>query len=252
MARFTNTLAAALLLAGTGALAATPVSAAPFCPASESFFGTIVRASGNDLTVRTSAGRTATVLVDNGARVNADGNALQPGTYIGAYGCVTPNGVFHANEVTLSSNASAYDESLSGIVRSVQNGRLIVAENGYGTGIWYVPNADDYRVGQTVSATGMRAANGAFYPQTIGGRNVAFDPDDRGDVDHNRSNNTITLYGVVQRVGTRTLAVWEPGRHETGTWIVADAGRFRVGERITGTGTEDRYGHFYPSNVILR
>jgi hypothetical protein len=53
----------------------------------------IVRSSGSDLTVRTNSGHFATVMVESGAHVNANGNAMRPGTYAGAYGCVTPGGV---------------------------------------------------------------------------------------------------------------------------------------------------------------
>ncbi len=135
-------------------------------------------------------------------------------------------------------------------MRRIERDYLVVAETRRGYGTWYVPDTDDFHVGQSVRATGMLAPGGTFYPQTINGRNLAYDTDrDRGPA---RSVRPITLSGIVRRVGGHTLAVWEPARRTEGTWVVNDAFRFRVGQRVTGTGTEDRAGRFYPSRVSLR
>ena len=247
MARLTTIIAAAGLLVGAAVLA-VPAAAAPYCPTSESFFGMILRSSGNDLTVRTNSGHYATVAVENSAHINANGNSMRAGTYVGAYGCVTPNGIFHANEITLSSNPSTYSQTLTGIVQRVENGRLIVREKGAGFGTWFVPDSEDFHAGQTVTASGFDSSNGTFYPQTINGQSIAFDTD---NASANAPEGSVTLSGTIQRVGTHTIAVWETSRRETGEWVVADAGQYRVGEMVTGTGTEDRHGHFYPQTVSV-
>lgn len=237
-----------LALAGT-VLTAAAASAAPFCPASESFFGTVERVNGNMLTVRTPSGHWANVAVESGAHINTNGNTLRSGVYVGAYGCVTPNGVFHANEISLSNNVGGYNEQLSGVVRSIQNGRLIVAETTGHSGIWYVPDIDEFHVGQSVNGTGMRSANGSFYPQSINGRTVAYDTD--VTTAPASATRTITLNGTVQRVGSNTLLVWESSSRHSAKWIVPNAGRFRTGQRVSATGTEDRRGNFYVQEITI-
>lgn len=245
--KFTGPLIASLALAASAALGAT-ASAAPYCPSSESFFGTIERVNGNMLTVRTPSGHWADVRINSSARVNTNGGSIRPGAYLGAYGCVAPGGVFDASEVTLSNSQSGYNERLSGVVRRVEgNGRVIVAENGRGEGTWYVPDTDEFHVGQSVDATGMLGANGAFYPQTINGSSSAYDTDYTS-----APRNTITLSGTVRRVNGNSIVVRETSPATTGTWIVPNAaGRFHVGERVSATGTEDRSGRFYVQKITI-
>lgn len=247
MKRFTPLLAAAAM-AALGALAGTHASAAT-CPSQESFFGTINRVDGNMLNVTTQRGNGATMRIDSGARINTNGYAMRSGTYFGAYGCVTPNGVFHASEVTLSGSQSSYHETLSGVVDRIENGRLLVRQNGHGYGTWYVPDAEDFTRGQTVTGVGMISRGGVFYPQTVNGRSVAYDADNGSAP---ATSRTITLTGVVQRVRAGSLLVWEPNYNHSGTWIVSDAGRFRVGQRLVATGTEDTSGRFYPTSIQVR
>jgi hypothetical protein len=247
MGRFFNTIASAALAGGVALSAGTPASAA-YCSSSQSFFGVIQRMNGNMLTVSTDRGRWATVRIEPGARVNTNGMALRPGAFIGAYGCVAPGGVFDASEVTLSASRGGYNESLSGVVERVASNRLTVRQSGRGYGTWYVADADRFSVGQQISGTGMLGANGVFYPQTIDGQNVAYIPESSGPV----SSGTITLSGVVRRVGSGSLVVWEPSHGTTGTWIVRDAGRFRVGQRLVARGTEDRSGRFYPVEISFQ
>jgi hypothetical protein len=93
----------------------------------------------------------------------------------------------------------------------------------------------------------MISSGGAFYPQTINGRSVAYDANGTAPA------NSITLRGVIQRVGTNTLAVWEPASRHTAKWVVSNAGqRYRVGERVVATGTEDRFGNFYPNSITIQ
>lgn len=238
----------ALALAGS-VLTAAAASAAPFCPADESFFGTVQRVNGNMLTVQTPSGHTADVAVESGAHVNSNGFTMRPGIFVGAFGCVTPNGVFHANEITLSSNQSRYSEQISGVVQRIVSGRLYVRETTGRTGLWYVPDIDDFHVGQTVTGTGMLGANGAFYPQSVNGHVTAYDSDSTRSM--TASGNTLTLTGTVQRVGTNTLMVWEPSSRHSGKWVVPNAGRFRVGERVSATGREDRRGTFYVQSITI-
>jgi|GEM_PF-2921416 len=237
----------ALALAG-GLFSAAAASAGPLCPQAESFFGTIVRVNGSMLTVRTPSNHWADVQINRSALVNANGGRVRPGLFVGAYGCVTPNGVFHASEITLSDNQAGYNEHLTGVVQRIESGgRLLVAQTGRGDGIWYVPDTDDFHVGQSVSATGMIGANGAFYPQTINGHGAAYDTDLTAP-----TRSAITLTGTVRRVNGNQIIVWEPANHTTGTWIVSNAAsRFRVGERVSGTGTEDRYGRFYVQEITI-
>lgn len=238
----------ALALAG-GVLTAASASAQTYCPTDENFFGTVQRVNGNMLTVQTPRGRTADVSIESGARINGNGYSLRPGVFVGAFGCVTPNGVFHANEITLSNNQSAYNEQISGVVQRVQNGRLYVHETNGQTGLWYVPDYEDFHVGQNVTGTGMRGASGAFYPQSVNGHATAYDSDNDGS--YAGSSNTITLTGTVQRVGSNTLMVWEPSSRHSGKWVVPNAGRFRVGQRVSATGREDRRGTFYVQQINI-
>ncbi|HLI96670.1 MAG TPA: hypothetical protein VKT72_11370 [Candidatus Baltobacteraceae bacterium] len=234
------------LLFAAMALFARPASAAPLCPTGESFFGSIVRVSGNMLTVRTASSHWADVRIESDARINTNGTSMRPGMYVGAYGCVEPGGVFSASEITLSTDQAAYREHLTGTVRRIETGKLLVAETGYGYGQWYVPDIDDFHVGQSVSATGMRGANGAFYPQTINGRTVAYDTDYAS-----APRSSITLNGTVRRVNGNSIIVWEPSDHTTGTWIVRNPSRFRVGERVSATGTENGHGDFYVQEITI-
>jgi hypothetical protein len=245
MPRIPNLLAAGLLAAG-GTLAAMPLTAqAANCPTSESYFGTIERVQGNTLTVRQNNGQWGTVIINSAARMNTNGYALRPGTYVGLYGCVTPNGVFHASEVTLARDQSLYNETVSGIVRRVENGRILVSEPAHRTtGWWFTPDADEYQVGQTVTGTGMVGVHGGFYPERINGRVVAAD----SDMGAATAANTRTLQGEVRRVMPGRLIVWEPAYHTTGTWVVNNATSFRVGQMVRGTGTEHN-GVFYPTSI---
>lgn len=245
--KFSLPLIGSLALAAAAAFSA-PALAAPYCPANQSFFGTITRVNGNMLTVRTPSNHWADVQIERGARVNANGGSIHPGAYIGAYGCVTRDGVFHANEVSLSANQNGYGEQVSGVVRRIESGgRLLVEQNGRGWGTWYVPDTDEFHVGQTVTATGMLGANRAFYPQTINGRGVAYDTDTTAAP----SRSTITLTGTIRRVASNTLVVWQPSQHTSGTWIVPNAGRFRVGQRVSARGTEDTSGRFFVQSITL-
>ena len=247
----TSKLRAALagsLAGGATILCAAAASAAPHCPASVSFFGTVERVQGNQLTVRTPTGHWALVRLESGARVNANGYRLRPGAYIGAYGCVAASGVFDANEVTLSSGRSRYSERLTGVVQRVRNGSLVVRESNGQYGTWYTADSEDFRDGQAVSGVGMLGSNGTFYPQSIDGRTVAYDTD-RTAAPGERS---IVLSGTVQRVSAgNAIVVWEPSRHTSGTWIVGDAGRFHAGERVTATGTQGPSGRFYVQRITI-
>jgi len=238
-------LITSLALTGT-VLTAAAASAATFCPTGESFFGTIQRVSGNMLTVRTASNHWADVRIENNARINTNGTTMRPGVYVGAYGCVERGGVFNASELTLSTNQAAYSEQLTGTVQRIETGKLLVAETGHGYGQWYVPDIDDFHVGQSVSATGMRGANGAFYPQSINGRVVAFDTDYSS-----APRASITLNGTVRRVNGNSIVVWEPSDHTTGTWIVSNPSRFHVGQRVSATGRENGHGDFYVQEITI-
>lgn len=245
MGRFFLTTAAAAAL---GIFAST-ASALAQCPNNQSFFGTIQRVSGDTLTVRTADNRWADVRLDRGAKVNANGMQLQQGAYVGAYGCVTPDGVFHASQVTLANSASSYGERLTGTVQRVESGRLIVRQSNGTWGTWYVPNSGQFSVGQRITGVGMVSASGVFYPQSINGQGMAYTPDNDRDRDH---RNTITLTGVVQRITASTIVVWEPSRKTTGEWVVSHPHNYRVGQKVTARGTEDTKGHFYPESVSIQ
>lgn len=127
--------------------------------------------------------------------------------------------------------------TLSGVVQRVGTHTLAVWEPARNTsGTWIVGNAGAFRSGERITGTGTEDRFGHFYPRSVSILGMS---------------NRITLTGTVQRIGTRTIAVWETGRHETGEWIVGNAARFRVGEHVTGTGTEDRQGRFYPFSVSV-
>ena len=141
--------------------------------------------------------------------------------------------------MTVSANAQPGSITLTGTVQRVGTRTLDVWEYGpRESGTWMVGNAGAFRAGQEISGTGTEDRRGHFYPSRV-------------TVIAMQNPNTIVLRGTVQRVGTHTLAVWESGRHETGTWIVPNAGAYRVGERVSASGTEDRYGHFYPNSISI-
>jgi hypothetical protein len=239
-------LAAGLLAAGAAAAAMPATAQAANCPTRESFFGTVQRVQGNTITVRANNGHWGTVMLDGGARVNTNGYSLRPGAYVGAYGCVTPNGIFHASQITLARDASYYNRTISGVVQRVESGRLVVNEPmHHTTGYWYVPDTDEFHAGMNVTGSGMLGANGSFYPQTINGRTVAADLDTGAQA---QAAGTVTLQGRVQKVMPGKLIVWEPSRHTSGTWIVSNAVAFRVGQTLTATGTV-RNGVFYPNDI---
>lgn len=246
MGRLYLTFAAAAIAAV--AVFTTHASAAT-CPKNESFFGVIQRVNGNMLTVSTDQNRWADIRIAPDARVNRNGTALRPGTFVGAYGCVTPGGVFNASEVTLAPSHAMYHETLSGTVERVASDRLTVRQNGHGFGVWFVPDADQFRVGQQVTAVGMVGANGVFYPQSINDQDVGFEPVASSAPS---TSGTIMLTGVVRSVRSGELIVWEPSHNTTGTWIVRDADRFHVGQHVVARGTEDRTGHFYPVNITIQ
>lgn len=238
-------------LALAGSVLTMAAASAANCPTRESFFGTVQRVNGNMLTVQTPSGHTADVAVESGAHVNGNGFTMRPGIFVGAFGCVTPNGVFHANEITLADNQSRYSEQVSGVIQRIDSGRLLVRETTGHTGLWFVPDIDDFHTGQTVTGIGMLGANGAFYPQSVNGHVTAFDATTTSS-SMTASRNTITLTGTVQTVGTNTLEVWEPSTRHTGKWVVPNAGqRFRSGERVSATGHEDRRGTFYVQQITI-
>lgn len=247
----TNKLRAALagsLVGGASIFCAGVASAAPYCPANVSFFGTVERVQGNQLIVRTPSGHWATVRLDSGARVDTNGYALRPGAYVGAYGCVTGNGVFHANEITLSADRSRYAEHVTGVVQRVRGGSLIVRESNGQYGTWYAADSEDFHAGQAVSGVGMLGSNGTFYPQSINGASVAYDTDQTAAA----GERSIVLTGTVQRVSAgNAIVVWEPSRHTSGTWIVPNAERFRTGERVSASGTQGPSGRFYVRQITI-
>lgn len=238
------------LLAAIAAVAShgTASAQARFCPTNESFFGNVQSVRGNVIMVRTDAGSTGTILLNPSTRINTHGFGLRPGMFVGAYGCVTPDGVFHPTQITLAADRARYSERISGVVERITPGVLFVRESSRGeTGQWYVPNSNDFRIGQRITGVGMIGANGAFYPQSIDNLGLAYMPRP-----YQRNTSSITLSGVVRRVMPGSLLVWEPSHGTTGTWIVRNARSFRVGQNVVATGTEDRRGNFYPYSVHLR
>lgn len=143
---------------------------------------------------------------------------------------------------TMPANAQPRAITLYGTVQRIGTHTIAVWEPAYReTGEWIVRDASRFEVGEPVTATGTEDREGHFYPYSV----ALADP-------YRGAGNRITLYGRIQTVGTNTLAVWEASRGETGEWVVPNAGRFRTGQRIGGTGTEDRWGRFYPTNVWIR
>lgn len=246
--KFTLPFISSLVIAACAAFGAS-ASAAPFCPTSQSFFGTIQRVNGSMLTVQTPSGHWADVRIESGARISTNGNSMRPGVFVGAYGCVTPNGVFNANEVTLTTNQADYQRTLTGVVQRTESGRLIVRQTDGHYADWFVPNVTLFTAGQNVTGIGMIATNGAFYPQSINGHTLAFEPTLTSAP--TTVSRTITLTGTVQRVGSNAIVVWEPNVHRSGMWIVSNSGRFHVGERVSATGTEDRSGKFYVQQITI-
>jgi hypothetical protein len=246
---FTAFISAAALLSAP-LLVSSPASAAT-CSTPRSFFGTVQKVNGSVLTLRAPNGNWADVRIESGARVHTNGYSIRPGVYVGAFGCVMPSGLFEANEITLASNAASYSRTLSGVITQVASDRLVVRQSSTSSsnarwGTWYLPDTNGFRVGQTVTGTGYVSAGGTFYPQTINGRSLAY---------YGRTGNpepSVTLSGVVQRVSSNAIYVWEPQTRHTGRWFVADASRFARGERVTGTGTENHSGDFYPWSVHIQ
>jgi hypothetical protein len=245
MDRFSSALAAGLLLLGAAVLTSAPASAQMrVCPVSESFFGTLKSVQGNTIVLQTDEGRMGTVSINSGAQFNAHGYSLRPGVYVGVFGCATPNGVFHASQVNLAANAARYHQSLSGVIARKASDRLYVSEPvSRMTRLWMVPDADEFRIGESVTGVGMMGAKGVFYPQRINNASTAFVPE------RERTVRSITLAGTIQRIEPGKLYVWEPAYRTTGTWMVKNWREFRVGQRVVGTGTENTRGDFFPFSI---
>ncbi|MGZ3497460.1 MAG: hypothetical protein ACXVAM_14910 [Vulcanimicrobiaceae bacterium] len=235
-----------LVAAATAAASAKP----PACPERGSIFGTIDRINGDDVHIVGDRNGDDHVIVRD-AKIHRNGLALRPGVFVGAFGCQNGN-VFIASEITLAPNADEYglysaqipEETLSGKVVRVEPGRLYVEEPSRGTiGIWYVADATAHRVGEPVTGIGRDGPNGAFYPRSINGGAV------RSQV--SGSGRSVTLSGIVTRVEDGKLDVLEPGYHTAGLWITTYASRFHVGQHVTGTGTEDHRGDFYPTRIVV-
>jgi hypothetical protein len=246
MDRFTSAMAAGVLLLGAAVVAPAAASAQTrVCPVSQSFFGTLKSVQGNTIVLQTDEGRMGTVSINSGAQFNAHGYALRPGVYVGVFGCATPNGVFHASQVNLAANAARYHQSLSGVIARKASDRLYVAEPvSRMTRLWMVPDADEFRVGQSVTGVGMLGAQGVFYPQRINNASTAFVPERE-----TTAPRSITLAGTIKRIAPGRLYVWEPAYRTTGTWFVKNWREFRVGQRVVGTGTENTKGDFFPFSV---
>ena len=133
-----------------------------YCPQQTSIFGNVVEVNRNELTLHTSESRIGDIhVLTRGARVNANGLALQPGIYVGAYGCLTPGDrSFRAQELTYSTNANTYNgyrrhtKVIEGRIDSIQSGRFLVdSNNGHGD-TWVYSNRGDLRTGELVRVTG--------------------------------------------------------------------------------------------------
>ncbi len=232
---------------GGGPRGGAGLGAEPFLSGPAELFGTIERVQGNDLIVRGQRGRWVTVMLDAAHRTYAHGYTVRPGIFVGAYGCATPNGVFHASQIALAADSSLYHQTISGTVQRISGDRLMVREPSRRTAaVWYVPDIDDFHVGQAVTGIGMLGANGEFYPQSINGASTAYSP---GDQPVRRTS--ITLRGVVQRIRPGVLYVWEPAYRTTSTWFVRNSAAFRVGQNVVGTGTENTRGDFFPRTVRI-
>ncbi len=170
---------------------------------------------------------------ETGEWVLSNPGAYHSGEYVVGVGTEDRSGRFYPRRVRVAGNPSTI--SLSGVVQRVGTNTIAVWENGVNeTGEWIVANASGYRPGQIVTGWGTEDRFGHFFPQRVA---VGAVP------------NTVTLSGTVQRIGTHTIAVWEPSRHTTGEWVVADAGQFRIGQRIAAHGTIDGHGNFYPTSI---
>jgi len=242
MARFTTTLGAGLLL-GFALVAFGPASArAASCSPHENVFGTIQSVQGNLVTLRGAQGQTATVLVGEDAQMNTHGYQMRPGTFARMYGCVE-NGMLHATQVNLAANSAGYYESRepitrSGVVRRVSDRAIYVWVPEYRTEMtWIVNNGDRFRDGERVVAQGTENTRGDFFPSSI------------RVVGQTSQTGSITLSGVVRRVTSGAIYVWEPAHNTETVWMVRDAGRFRVGEHVVGRGTENTRGDFFPSSI---
>lgn len=225
MARFTTMKTAALRAAALFALAAAPALAQP---STITLSGTVVRVGSHEIAVRENArGQTGTWVLSNAAQFHA-------GEHVVAVGTEDTRGYFYPSSISVGMSTV----TLAGVVQRIWTHTLAVWEPGpRTTGEWIVANPGAFLPGQYVTGTGTEDRTGRFYPQSI------------SVLTHPNVPGSITLSGVVQRVGVRMLTVWEPARHTTGEWVFAGAGSFRAGQRITGTGTEDREGHFYPATV---
>lgn len=142
---------------------------------------------------------------------------------------------------SLAASASAASAqtaiTLSGTVQRVGAHLIAVWENRRSTtGEWIVSNPSAFRAGEYVVGTGTEDQAGHFYPRRV---HIAGTP------------SAVSLSGVVQRVGPNWIDVWENGHNETGQWIVSNAPGYRVGQTVTGWGTEDRFGNFFPQRISV-
>jgi hypothetical protein len=125
-------------------------------------FGTVTQVwnNGVEFTLQTT-GRIGSVHVyDKGARMNANGLSIQNGVYTGVYGCfIKSQQAFHANEVSLAQNASAYSSlfhpaiTVTGYVDEAGSGWIGVRTRYYGH-VHVVTSQTNIRSGENVSIKG--------------------------------------------------------------------------------------------------
>lgn len=131
-------------------------------PCHISLFGNVTQVWGNgdEFTLQTTGGYGSIHVYDKGSRMNANGLSIQNGVYTGVYGCfIKSQQAFHADEVSLAQNASAYSSmfhptvSVTGHVDEIGRGWIGVQTKYYGH-VHVRTNQTNIRSGENVSIQG--------------------------------------------------------------------------------------------------
>ncbi|HEV3154779.1 MAG TPA: hypothetical protein VGZ02_13315 [Candidatus Baltobacteraceae bacterium] len=228
MARFTTYLAGALV-AAAAATAGSPATAQPAIALS----GVVQHIWPHSLDVWEPAQHTS------GTWFVANPNQFRIGERITGTGTENTRGDFYPSSISVVAMPSTNTITLTGTVQRIGPNSVYVWQNATGhTAQWIVWNPSRFQIGERITASGTEDRAGQFFPYTV--RVIGMS-----------TSGTITLTGTVQSVRPNALIVWENAQRRTGTWIVGNAARFRLGERVTGTGTEDGTGRFYPSSISV-
>lgn len=141
-----------------------PVARSGECPDQTGLSGTVREIHGKTLLVKSVGPHGFVNVLTEDTSVNYNGMTLRPGVFVEARGCFTENDRrFVASRLTLSDTVDSKPGTLTGTVREVHKGSVLV-ETGLPHGFVRVMTSDTagIKVGERVQATGSFNSNGSF------------------------------------------------------------------------------------------